>query len=182
MPGLHFRKVLKKLALVEHLERLSSRAAEETTGSSFFANVLQELNVVIDCNKEDLARIPTRGSAILVANHPFGLMEGLVAGTMLVGIRKDFKFLANEMLHLFPELRKHVIGVDVFGGSTAAKKNSRVLRESIDWVLGGGMLVIFPAGEVASIHLTSLQIEDHDWNPNVARLILLTGAQLNPGY
>src|SRR5258708_23862545 len=133
LPDLNFRHVLHKLALLDRLERLSTRAAEETTGGSFFENVLAQLNVAIDCNKEDLAQIPARGHAILVANHPFGLVEGLVAGAMLVGIRQDFKFLANEMLHPFPELRDHVIGVDVFGGSSAANKNSRMLRETIDW-------------------------------------------------
>src|SRR5260370_3697448 len=97
LPDLNFRHVLHKMALLDRLERLSTRAAEETTGSSFFANVLEELDVAIDCNQEDLARIPARGPSILVANHPFGLVEGLVAGAMLAGIRQDFKLLGNAM-------------------------------------------------------------------------------------
>src|SRR5260370_7928289 len=110
LPDLNFRHVLHKLALLDRLERLSTRAAQEATGSSFFANVLEELNVAIDCSKEDLSRIPARGPSILVANHPFGLVEGLVAGPMLAGIRQDFKFLPNEILHQFPNLPSHFIG------------------------------------------------------------------------
>lgn len=177
-----FPHVLKKLVLLDQLERLSVEAARGASGGAFFGSVLARLNISINCCEADLARIPSRGPAILVANHPFGLIEGPVMGAILAGIRQDFKFLGNSLLCQFKELREHVIPVDIFESTRARKTNWRALREAITWVRGGGVLVIFPAGEVASVQVAELQITDPAWNPNIARLVRLTGAPVISVY
>ncbi len=176
-----FRQILKKLVSLGPLEQLSMEAAQDAGAGSFFSGILARLDVSIDCPQQDLDRIPARGPVIIVANHPFGLIEGPVIGALLAGRRPDFKFLGNSMLCHFPELREHVIAVDLFSADRAAT-NWKPLRESIAWVRKGGVLIIFPAGEVASVQLGGLQIADPSWNPNVARLVRLTGAPVVPLY
>ena len=53
---------------------------------------------------------------------------------------------------------------------------------AVRWVRGGGMLGIFPAGEVAHLHLRKGCITDPEWNEGIARLVRLTRASVLPVY
>ena len=150
-----------------------------------FARFLSNLNVKYDVRLEDLRRIPGKGPLVVVANHPFGLVEGAILGALLARVRPDFKFMANLLLAEVPALQSWLISVDPFGG--AAKANWKSLRASLEWLKAGGALVTFPAGEVSSLQFPSLQvprlqIADPAWNANVARLIQISGATALPAY
>ncbi len=155
-------------------------AAAGGSGPEVFARFLSSLGVKYECGEEDLASIPQTGPAVLVANHPFGLVEGAIFGALLAKVRPDFRFLANSLLADIPALRDFVISVDVFGN--AAKSNWRSLRASIDWLQRGGVLVTFPAGEVSSLQFPQLAIADPAWNENITRLIQISGAAAVPAY
>jgi putative hemolysin len=62
------------------------------------------------------------------------------------------------------------------------RENRKSLRRSIEWLSAGGLLVVFPAGEVASMQLPELGIKDPQWTENVARLMLRTGASAVPVF
>ncbi len=66
--------------------------------------------------------------------------------------RKDVKFMANYVLGRIPELQELFISVDPFGGDNARAANIRPLREAMRWLKDGGVLVVFPAGEVSHLH------------------------------
>jgi putative hemolysin len=145
-----------------------------------FARFLDGLNVKYDFPPDDLRRVPEKGPVVVVANHPFGLVEGAILGAVLARVRSDFKFLANSLLAEVPALHSWLISVDPFGG--AAKANWKSLRASLEWLKRGGVLVTFPAGEVSSLQLPSFEVADPAWNRNVARLIQISGATALPAY
>jgi putative hemolysin len=149
-------------------------------GNGVFARFLKELDVRWSCSPEDIARIPRSGPVMVVANHPFGLAEGMTLGALLAQVRPDVKFLANSLLASVPGTDDYLIPVDPFGG--AAKANWRGLRRSIDWLRRGGLLVTFPAGEVAALKLPQMQIAEPQWNDCIARLIRITHARAVPVY
>ena len=64
--------------------------------------MLESLKVHVVIKPEYLAQIPTEGPVIVVANHPFGGVEGIVLADILGQVRPDFKLLANEMLGMVP--------------------------------------------------------------------------------
>jgi len=173
-------KFVQNFLLLAELDRAWIAAAAETGGPEVFARFLDSLDVKCECGVDDLARVPAAGPVVLVANHPFGLMEGFLFGALLARVRPDFRFLANSLLADIPVLREYVIGVDAFGG--AAKTNWRSLRASIDWLQRGGLLVTFPAGEVSSLQLPQLSIADPAWNENITRLIEISGAVSVPAF
>jgi putative hemolysin len=140
-------------------------------------NALTNLRIDVNVAPADLERIPRQGATIVVANHPFGLLEGLVLGTVLPRVRPDVKILANSMLKGFDRLQDLFIFVDVFGGS-----NLQALREAIDWLKNGGLLVIFPAGEVAHLDVAARRVTDPEWNTSVARLARRSSATVVPAY
>jgi putative hemolysin len=131
---------------------------------------------------EDLRSIPATGPVVVVANHPFGMLEGAILGTLLSRIRPDVKTMANCLLAGIPELRPHCIFVDPFQLDGSSAVNYRAMRESIAWLGRGGMLVVFPAGEVAHWSIRRGEVADPAWSTNIARMIRTTGAASLPVF
>lgn len=152
----------------DDLERVYSPVRD--AHRDFFVRLLASLDIRYECSPADLKRIPSKGPAIVVANHPMGLADGVIMGALLESVRPDIRFMANSLLMAVPQLRNYVIPVDPFGGAAANKFNRQGLRQSIEWLRGEGLLVVFPAGEVAAMRLPGGVMEP-EWNENVVRLI-----------
>jgi putative hemolysin len=151
-------------------------------GETFFDDLLKSLKIGCECAPEDLDRVPVTGPLLVVANHPFGLAEGIVLGSILSKIRPDFRFLANSLLASIPGLENRVIPVNPFGGSQSVVQNRKPVRQCIDWLRSGGLLVAFPAGEVATFRFPDLAIADREWTANMARVSRLTGSAVLPMF
>ena len=172
---------------VEHLlalPRLNKAYADvrrQSDDRSFFDKALGRLGVDYDLPTEDLRRLmQVTGPAIIVANHPFGGIEGLILSSLLTSLRCDVKFMANHLLGIIPEMRDLIISVDVFSGEGSVARNIRPLRECIHHVRNGGMLVVFPAGTVSHLDLQNGAVSDPAWSTMVARLVRKTGATVVP--
>lgn len=115
---------------------------------------------------EDLARIPSSGPVILVANHPYGGLEGVLLASILTSLRSDVKILANQGLQIFPELAPCFIFTNPLKPS--AQGNLTSLRQCHKHVAAGGLLVVFPAGRVSYPQtvsdLIAGRIYDHPWD------------------
>lgn len=148
--------------------------------SSFCEQTLRALGVRIDLAPDDLQRIPTKGPLIVVANHPFGGLDGLVLTALLQRVRPDVRVLANYMLGQVPELRQTCIFVDPFGGPAATARNLGSMKSAVRWVKDGGVLGVFPAGEVSAFSIRRGCVTDPQWNDSIARLVIQTRATLVP--
>ena len=147
----------------------------------FTDKVLDQLNVNYDISDKDLSKIMiTAGPVIVVANHPFGGIEGIILASLFRSIRCDVKFMANHLLSAIPEMRDLLIPVNPFKQEHAMRKNIKPLRESIKWVRNGGMLVVFPAGTVSHFDIQKGTVTDPAWHPSIAGIIRKTGAQVLP--
>ena len=146
----------------------------------FADSALHVLRVTWEVADEQIERIPRTGPAVLVANHPFGGIEGLILCSLLRQVRPDYKVLANYLLSLIPELRDCFFFVDPFEGRAAMKKNMKTMRESLRWVEDGHMLGVFPAGEVSHLRLRNRAIVDPEWNTTVGRIVQRTQAPVVP--
>ena len=136
----------------------------------FLTRALAELEVDYCVPEEELSRLPLGGGTIVVANHPFGGLDGMVLAHLLGGLRQDVRILANGLLARIPELHELFLGVNPFGGKDAPRQNLGAIREALRWVEHGGMLLIFPAGEVAHPDRRGI-VTDPAWSPSIARLI-----------
>ena len=127
-----------------------------------------------------LDAIPATGPLVVVANHPFGGIEGLALYAALASRRADVRILGNELLGMVPELRPVLVPVDVLSGASRRTRNAAAMRRALRWVVNGGALIVFPAGEVSSFNTRSGTVEDSPWSPSVARLVRLAKAQVVP--
>jgi putative hemolysin len=144
--------------------------------------ILSQLGVRVDVAEQDLARVPAKGPVLAVANHPFGLIEGAALASVLPRVRPDVKILANRLLFEFEELHDCVIPVDPFGTREAVRSNLRGLRQALDWLSSGHLLVIFPAGEVSHFDPRQAAVLDPAWSRTVAWLLRQTRAAALPLY
>jgi putative hemolysin len=164
----------------QDLGKLFSIASEAK--GTFFAEALANCNIGYECAQDDIQRTPAEGPVLVVANHPFGLVEAVILGAILSGVRGDVKFLANSLLAAVPQLHQLILPLDISGGSTAARANLKSVREAVAWLRDRHALVVFPAGEVASIQFPRLGITDPQWNDSVTRLVQRTGATTLPVF
>lgn len=149
---------------------------------AFLQRVLESLHVRYRVAPADLARIPRSGPVVVVSNHPFGALDGIVLAAVLRSVRPDVKVMANYLLGQIPDLRDLFIFVNPFGGGQAAASNIGPVRQSLRWLRDGGMLAAFPAGEVAHLSLRDRQVTDPAWTDQIARIVRRTGAPVLPVY
>jgi putative hemolysin len=176
-----FRGVARRLLPIERIRELYRRA-QQPVNRSLLENVLAEMQVQYRVAEPDLARIPASGPVLVTANHPFGLLDGAILGALLTRVRPDVKVLTNFLLAGIPELHEHCIFVDPFRHRQSPSVNRSALRRAVAWLRAGGMLAIFPSGEVSHIHLRQLEITDPDWSPVAAHLLRVTSAQAVPVF
>ena len=165
---------------IPQLNETHRKAAAMDPAVPFVDRVLQVLGVSYAVTDEERATIPTKGPVVVVANHPFGGIEGIILLSLLQSVRPDVRFMANYLLGAIPEMRSQFIFVDPFGARSAAAKNIQPMKESLRWLQNGGMLGIFPAGEVSSLDLHSGLIRDPAWDHKIAAIVRRTQATVLP--
>jgi putative hemolysin len=158
------------------------RRVRESPAGFGLEKLLAEMRVELRVDAADSARIPARGPVVVVANHPYGMLDGAVLAVLLTRIRPDVKVMTNYLLHDVPELAQHCIFVDPFQTSRSLDVNRRAVREALAWLRRGGMLAVFPAGEVSHLQFPQAEIIDPAWNDTAARLIRRTGAAALPVF
>jgi putative hemolysin len=173
--------VLGKLAPVGEVRDLYPRAQGPSDGFRL-ENLLAEMRIGIRVAATDQVRIPASGAVLVVANHPYGVLDGAILTVLLTRVRSDVKVLTNSLLGDIAELRKHCIFVDPFHTDRSIDLNRRALREALAWLQKGGMLAMFPAGEVSHWQMPTAQIADPEWNETAVRLLRRTGAAALPVY
>jgi putative hemolysin len=158
------------------------RAKADVRDGSVLEALLREMQIELRVNDADIERIPRKGPVVAVANHPYGMLDGTVLAVLLSRVRPDVKVLTNFVLKDVPELEQYCIFVDPFHTPAAIERNRRAAREAMEWVAGGGMLGIFPAGEVSHWQSPQAGIADPQWNETATRIIRKTGAAALPVY
>jgi putative hemolysin len=148
----------------------------------FLTRSLERLQIRYEVAPEDLERLPKEGGAIAVANHPFGVVEGMILAHLGRRVRPDVKCMASYLLGRVPEARGYLIEVDPYGTPAARAFNARPLKQAIQWVQTGGLLGVFPAGGVASLDVRRRRIVEPEWSTGVARLIRRAQAPVVPVF
>ncbi len=174
--------MMEKACRLDHLNRLYADLPPTRDDRDFLRIVLDLFNINYHVADQGLARIPREGGLIIVANHPFGAIEGVIMAAMLRGLRDDIKILANGLLQRIPEISDLFIGVDVFGGNDATQRNMSPIKDAMRWLKQGGVLVVFPAGEVAHLNLRRRAVTDPAWHPSIGRMVRRSGVPVLPVF
>jgi putative hemolysin len=173
--------VLRRWVLPPDLMASLGRA-QGGSGAGVASGLLDALNIRFEANRRDLERIPRQGKALVVANHPFGIVEGLILAVLLEAVRPDYRIVANSILAGIGGLAGVFVPVNPFETPQANIANRRPLRACLEWLAGGGLLAMFPAGEVAHLSWMEHSITDPPWKTTAARLALRAPCPVVPVY
>jgi putative hemolysin len=165
------------------LERIYRRWRAELRdpAETIFTAGVRALDLRADVVAGDMARMPRTGGVLVVANHPYGIVDGLLIGHLVSQRRRDVKLMVNSQLCQPPEARNALLPVD-FGHTAAARRvSAETRRAAVEWLDAGHVLVIFPAGGVSTVpRPLARQAVDSVWHPFVARLAARRGVWTLP--
>ena len=158
------RETIKKLYL-EH-------QAKDWSGAGFFETSIKALSLELRYDADRLARWPREGPLLVVANHPFGVLDGIILCALIERVRTDFLALTNAVLLRAPEMRARMLPIDLSDTSQAARKNAASRAGALAHLRGGGSMLMFPAGAMATSpdRWGRSPAQDMPWTPFVARL------------
>lgn len=143
-------------------------------GLAWIEHTLSRLNFHCAINPQELQNIPEQGPVIIIANHPT-VMDGMALIHTVAKVRKDIKIVSNHILPMIcPQVSGLTIGIQNMAGRMGVKK----FKEMNDHLNNGGILIICPAGKLASWSFSGLK--EHDWKPGFLQLAIRNNAALIP--
>ncbi len=148
----------------------------------FFSKALRAIQVQFELDIKDYERIPKTGPLLVVANHPFGGVDGIILGALLKNIRPDAKLMGNFLLARMDGIRGSLITVDPFDQASSVQANIRGMRAAIKHLREGNCLGVFPAGEVSHCKLHRWSVIDPVWSSHVVSLAAKSGATVLPVF
>lgn len=174
--------LLTRIIGLSTLAKRYESLAQRTASAPALADMLDEIGCKYKIIGNGYKEIPVTGPVIVVSNHPFGGLEGLILAQLLHKVRPDIKILANGILERVRELRDYFFFVNPFGGTAAQRSNIAPIRQAALYLENGGMLATFPSGTVSHFHWQTKEITDPEWSPTIARLARNSKATVVPVY
>jgi putative hemolysin len=156
---------------------------ERPDPGSFWEAAIRRLELKVEVNEQVLATWPRTGAFVVVANHPFGVLDGLIISHLTAKVRNDFKVLTNAVLNRAEEIREHLIPIDFAETEEALQTNLRSRAEAKLHLMHGGCLIVFPAGGASTVKkVWHRRAYDSDWKMFIGRLITQAKAPVAPVY
>lgn len=148
-----------------------------------WSHVFPFLDIQLRFNEEALDQIPSSGPTILIANHPYGVADGMALGYTLSRRREDFLLIVNGVLCREKVLGKYFLPIDFREHREALMTNIATRKKAISHLKNGGAIGIFPSGGVSTTpKLLSRKAQDLDWKKFVNKLVRTSGADVIPVF
>ncbi|MCH8568342.1 MAG: lysophospholipid acyltransferase family protein [Balneolales bacterium] len=177
-----FKSPLEKVLDIGELNAIHSKAKHLEGDQHFASKLLDVMNINVEYDESGLNRIPAKGKLVIVANHPFGGIEGVILGALINKVRPDCKIMANYLLERIPELRDLFLFVNPFGSREATRQNLLSMKSTLDLLRNDGVFGVFPAGTVSHMSWNDRNVRDPEWADNITRIITKTESPVLPVF
>ena len=166
--------------------RLIKRAAgyedEVAAGRDFWQVMVERYGLSLDVRGGSLDNVPTDRPLILIANHPYGILDGLMMGHILSKTRGDFRILAHRVFRKAEDLNRIILPISFDGTKDAVKLNLETRKQALSYLEAGGAIGIFPGGTVSTAVKPLAKPMDPSWRSFTARMIGKSDAVVLPVF
>ena len=166
--------------VIRSIERLSGQPKirklyfdyvdENRPHASFWADALKRLNIDIDLRREVGAMVPQSGPTLVVANHPYGVIDGLVLCALVAEVRSDYKIITHRVLRQAPATMDKILPIDFDETEAALATNIETRQQAAEYLRDGGAVIIFPAGAISLAPMLIGDAYDNEWKTFAAKL------------
>jgi putative hemolysin len=177
-------RMIERMTGQPYLKSLyEDRFTRRHPGESFWDLAIRLLDLRVAVNEDGLARVPGTGPLVVVANHPFGVLDGVIACHLIHRRRNDFRILTNAVLNRADEVREFLLPVDFTETDAALETNLKSRAAAKHLLMNGGCLIVFPAGGVSTTpSMWHSRAVDAEWKNLTARLIAQGKADVVPVF
>jgi len=164
------------------IKRAQGYECEIAVGRDFWDVIAERFGLSLEVTGGNLANIPKDGPLILIANHPYGILDGLMMGHILSKARGDFRILANSVFRKAEDINRIVLPISFDDTKEAVKLNIETRKKALDYLAGGGAIGIFPGGTVSTGAKVYSKPMDPGWRGFTARMIAKSDAIVVPVF
>lgn len=169
-----------KLTLLRLIRKFEAMGVPE--GQPFWAQALGLMGIELQTPAEQIANIPATGPLIVVANHPHGLVDGMVLAELVGRVRTDYKILTRSLLVGVREINQFMIPVPFPHEENSFKDSLEMRKQAMAQLAAGGVIILFPSGVVASSDTMFGDVIERDWNPFTSKMVLRSKATVVPVF
>jgi len=174
------KKALFSYLRVNRINQILATTGEDDTGIVFIESLFERLNINYHVPEKELKHIPKNGPFIIMSNHPYGFLDGLIMMHLFGKNNDNFKVLANFFLKQFKPLSNFFIDLNPFESKNTM--NYRGIRGAYHHLSEGFPIGLFPAGEVATMQKGFKHIEDKPWDASIVRFMINANVPIIPVY
>ncbi len=179
--GASAAKVLMTVLRINKMNRLYEELSQYS-GIAFIDKLIEKLQLEFEVSEEELKKIPQSGPFITVSNHPFGGIDGMLLVKVLSGVRPDIRVMSNFVLNKIEPVSEYMLPVDPFERRKDAVSSLGGIKMALAHLETGGVLGIFPAGEVSSYNEDNYGISDREWQYPAMKMIKRAKVPVVPVY
>ena len=168
----HLIKAIEKVSGQPRLKRIYNGYIEDSLPAcDFWLDALERLGIEINLKKEQEVSIPETGPLLCVANHPYGVIDGIVLCSLLSKVRQDYRILTHRVLQA-TAVKDKILPVSFDETPTALQSNLETRAEAVRFLKAGGAIIIFPAGAISLSKKIINSAFDAPWKTFAAKLAL----------
>jgi putative hemolysin len=182
------RNIIRVIELLTGKTRIARRVRRfekqgTVKGRAFWRATLDVMGIDLLTPADQLARIPKTGPVIFVANHPHGLVDGMILADLIGRVRDDYRILTRSLLTGIDEdAASYMIPVPFPHEPKAQKKMVEMRCAAMEHLKSGGLVALFPSGIVASSDSMMGEAIEREWNVFTAKMIRTSGATVVPCF
>ncbi|MEM1235420.1 MAG: lysophospholipid acyltransferase family protein [Pseudomonadota bacterium] len=162
------------------IKRARGYEREVAAGRDFWDVMVSRYGLSLDIVGGSLENIPKDGPLIIIANHPYGILDGLMLGHILSSIRGDFRILANRVFRKAEDLNRVILPVSFDDDKESMRQNLETRKKALEYLSDGGAIGIFPGGTVSTAPKPFGRPLDPGWRSFTAKMVAKSGATVVP--
>lgn len=168
-----------RLALIRRADGYDTEVRE---GRDFWQVMVERYGLDLKVVGGSLDMIPREGPLVLIANHPYGILDGLMMGHILSLVRGDFRILAHRVFRRAEDIERVILPISFDETKEARALNIETRKTALAYLAQGGAIGVFPGGTVSTAARPFGRPMDPGWRSFTARMIAKSDATVVPVF